>query len=224
MTALQLTIVTILFQHYEALFSPVLQHQLRTCLVVELRGDVQALGLGQHIAGNFFRSAIGQLVGSGRELKFAPLYFIPCRIQLLPPQHQLRTRLVVEIRVDVQALRLGELVARNLTRASVRLNDGSQCQRKIAPTYFFPSRLHVSDSLEHVFVLFTCQFSNLKRHHCLKCCASCARTISEFQLHTKQRKKNIFRDVMRELGVGPRQMVRVSGMTYAIVHKLWQEL
>ena len=26
MTALQLTIVTILFQHYEALFSPVLQH------------------------------------------------------------------------------------------------------------------------------------------------------------------------------------------------------
>ena len=51
MTALQLTIVTILLEHYEALFSPVLQHQLRTCLVVELCGDVQALGLGQLVAG-----------------------------------------------------------------------------------------------------------------------------------------------------------------------------
>ena len=51
-----------------------------------------------------------------------------------------------------------------------------------------------------------------------------ARTIPEFQLHTKQRKKDIVRDVMRELGVGPRQMVRVSGMTYTVIYKLWKEL
>ena len=50
------------------------------------------------------------------------------------------------------------------------------------------------------------------------------RTIPEFQLHTKQRQKDIVRDVMLELGVGPRQMVRVSGMTYAVVYKLWKEL
>ena len=50
------------------------------------------------------------------------------------------------------------------------------------------------------------------------------RTIAEFQLHTKQRQKDIVRDVMRELGAGPRQMVRVSGMTYAIIYKLWKEL
>ena len=51
-----------------------------------------------------------------------------------------------------------------------------------------------------------------------------ARTIPEFQLHTKERQKNIVRDVMRELGAGPRQMVRVSGMTYAVVYKIWKDL
>lgn len=51
-----------------------------------------------------------------------------------------------------------------------------------------------------------------------------ARTVPEFLLHTKQRQKDIARDVMRELGAGPRQMVRVSGMTYAVVYKLWKEL
>ena len=51
-----------------------------------------------------------------------------------------------------------------------------------------------------------------------------ARNIAEFQLHTKQRQKDIVRDVMQELGVGPRQMVRVSGMTYAVIHKIWSTL
>ncbi len=51
-----------------------------------------------------------------------------------------------------------------------------------------------------------------------------ARNITEFQLHTKQRQKDIVRAVMQELGVGPRQMVRVSGMTYAVIHKLWSDL
>ena len=31
----------------------------------------------------------------------------------------------------------------------------------------------------------------------------------EFQLHSKDRQKDIVRDVMRELGASPRQMVRV---------------
>ena len=51
-----------------------------------------------------------------------------------------------------------------------------------------------------------------------------ARTISEFQLHTKDRQKDIVRDVMRELGAGPRQIVRVSGMTYAVVYKIWKDI
>ena len=50
------------------------------------------------------------------------------------------------------------------------------------------------------------------------------RMISDLSLYTKQRQKDIIRDVMRELEVGPRQMVRVSGMTYAVVHKLWTEI
>ena len=51
-----------------------------------------------------------------------------------------------------------------------------------------------------------------------------ARTIPEFQLHTKDRQKDIVRDVMRELGTGPRQMVRVCGLTYAVVYKIWKGL
>ena len=51
-----------------------------------------------------------------------------------------------------------------------------------------------------------------------------ARTIPEFRLHTKDRQKDIVRDVMRELGAGPRQMVRISGMTYAVVYKIWKDL
>ena len=51
-----------------------------------------------------------------------------------------------------------------------------------------------------------------------------ARTIPEFQLHTKDRQKDIVRDVMRELGAGPRQMVRVCGLTYAVVYKMWKDL
>ena len=47
-----------------------------------------------------------------------------------------------------------------------------------------------------------------------------ARTIPEFQLHSKDRQKDIDRDVMRELGAGPRQMVRICGLTYAVVYKI----
>ena len=48
--------------------------------------------------------------------------------------------------------------------------------------------------------------------------------LQEFQLHTKDRQKDIVRDVMRELGAGPRQMVRVCGLTYAVVYKMWKDL
>ena len=51
-----------------------------------------------------------------------------------------------------------------------------------------------------------------------------ARTIPEFQLHSKDRQKDIVRDVMRELGAGPRQMVRVSGLTYAVAYKIWKDI
>ena len=39
-------------------------------------------------------------------------------------------------------------------------------QRKFAPVDFQPCRLHVSDSLHYVFVLFTCQLGNFERRHC----------------------------------------------------------
>ena len=43
-------------------------------------------------------------------------------------------------------------------------------------------------------------------------------------LCAKDRQKDIVRDVMRELGAGPRQMVRVCGLTYAVVYKMWKDL
>ena len=38
-------------------------------------------------------------------------------------------------------------------------------ERKFAPVNFLPGRLHISDGLHHVFVLFTCQLGNLERRH-----------------------------------------------------------
>ena len=81
-------------------------------------------------------------------------------LQLITAQHQLSMYLVVELRGDVQALGLGELVARYFACATIRLNDGSRCQLKIAPTYFLPRRLHLSDGLHDIIVLFTSQLGN----------------------------------------------------------------
>ena len=68
----------------------VAQHQLGACLVVELRGDVETLGLGEHITGDFLRSTVRQLVGSGRESKFGPLYFFPCNLHLPNVAHEMK--------------------------------------------------------------------------------------------------------------------------------------
>ena len=55
--------------------------------------------------------------------------------QFLPAQHQLGTRLVIELRGDVKTLGFGEDVARYFVRSTVRLNDGSGCQCKFAFTW-----------------------------------------------------------------------------------------
>ena len=60
-------------------------------------------------------------------------------------QHQLGACLVVELRGDVETLGLGKRVARYFTSSTVRLNDGSGCQPKNRPTYFYPCRFHLSD-------------------------------------------------------------------------------
>ena len=45
-------------------------------------------------------------------------------------------------------------------------------------------------------------------------------SITEFQLHDKERQKDILREVMLETGAGPRQMSRVSRMSYSLVYRL----
>ena len=46
-----------------------------------------------------------------------------------------------------------------------------------------------------------------------------ADNISSFQLCSKERQKDIVREVMMELGAGPRQMSRVSGLSYTLIYK-----
>lgn len=45
-------------------------------------------------------------------------------------------------------------------------------------------------------------------------------SIAEFQSRTKEEQKEVIRIVMQETGVGPRQMSRVSGMTYSVIYRL----
>ena len=68
----------------------------------------------------------------------------------LTAHHQFGASLVIELRCDIQPLSLGELVARHLASSTVRLDDGSGCQPKFRPTYFLPSRFHVSDGFHHI--------------------------------------------------------------------------
>ena len=75
---------------WSSLDAHVAQHQLGACLVVELRGDVETLCLGEHITGDFLRSTVRQLVGSGRESKFGPLYFFPCNLHLPNVAHEMK--------------------------------------------------------------------------------------------------------------------------------------
>jgi len=48
----------------------------------------------------------------------------------------------------------------------------------------------------------------------------CAKNITDFQLYSRERQKDIVRDVMIELGAGPRQMSRVTGLSYSFIYKL----
>ena len=59
------------------------------------------------------------------------------------------------------------------------------------------------------------------RKEILKRCG--ASNITEFLLHSKESQKDIVRAVMRELGAGPRQMSRISGMPYTTLHKIWEK-
>ena len=46
------------------------------------------------------------------------------------------------------------------------------------------------------------------------------KNLTEFRIHSKERQKDIVREVMMELDAGPRQLSRVSGLPYSIVYKL----
>ena len=49
-----------------------------------------------------------------------------------------------------------------------------------------------------------------------------AKNITDFQLLPKQIQKDLVRDVMIEIGSGPRQMSRVSGLSYNIIQYMWK--
>ena len=80
--------------------------------------------------------------------------------QLITTQHQLSMCLVVELRGDVEALGLGELVERLFLRYAIRQKVAFFTELKFQPCNFLPRRLHLSDGLHDVFVLFTSQLGN----------------------------------------------------------------
>ena len=49
-----------------------------------------------------------------------------------------------------------------------------------------------------------------------------AKSIADFQQYSKERQKDIVRDVMIELGAGPRQMSRVTGLSYTLIYKTYK--
>lgn len=51
-----------------------------------------------------------------------------------------------------------------------------------------------------------------------------SRNITDFHLLTKQRQKDLILEVMIELGAGPRQLSRVSGLSYNVIHYLYKSL
>ncbi len=48
------------------------------------------------------------------------------------------------------------------------------------------------------------------------------KSIADFQQYSKERQKDIVRDVMTELGAGPRQMSRVTGLSYTLIYKTYK--
>ena len=105
----------------------------------------------------------------------------------LPAQHQPCASLVVELRGDVEALRLDELVTRVTANGTVADFHLSEHQRKFAPMHFshagsifriaflvsaegkislsdfFPRFLHLADGAHHIAMLFTSHLCNLQR-------------------------------------------------------------
>ena len=59
-------------------------------------------------------------------------------LQFLPSQHQFCTCLVVELRGDIKALRLGERIARVTTDATITNIHLLEHQPKFRPMYFLP--------------------------------------------------------------------------------------
>ena len=77
------------------------------------------------------------------------------------------SRLVVELRGDVEAFGLGELVVGHHLLAAVRQIVGFLQERKFAPLHFFPGWLHLADGSQHIEMILAGEFGNLQRGHAL---------------------------------------------------------
>ena len=64
---------------------------------------------------------------------------------ILPSQYEFCASLVIELRGDIQTLRLGERIARVTTDGTITNFHLSKHQLNFQPMYFLPCWLHVSD-------------------------------------------------------------------------------
>ena len=97
-------------------------------------------------------------VGEVRQLKHACTLLL---FQLLPTQHQLRPRFVVKLRGNVQALSLGQFVARSGLTLCIIVSG----QSKFGLANFFPACLHVTDVSHKMSMVFSRQLGNLQTAH-----------------------------------------------------------
>ena len=67
------------------------------CLVVELRGDIQALGLGEEIARVTMDGTVTNIHLSEHQPKFRPMHFLPCRLHIW-----LRERIILPAEISTR--------------------------------------------------------------------------------------------------------------------------
>ena len=130
------------------------QHQLGTSLVVELRGDVKALGLGSRIARVMTDGTVTNNHLSEHQPKFRPMHFLPCRLHIW-----LRERIILPAEISARL---------SCIKVPVPYDLGRSCpfcilvrpESKFGLSYFHPCRFHLTDGFLYMIMLFTCQLGN----------------------------------------------------------------
>lgn len=82
--------------------------------------------------------------------------------KLFPTDDEFCSCFIIEFCSDEKTFSFCEVVTSGSFSATVRHINELRCERKFAPTYFYPCRLHSSDGSHHIFVLSAGNLCNLQ--------------------------------------------------------------